>query len=159
MSILDSISRRETGGDRFFKFDVQGAQIAGVVTAVGLAWNYDQTEQVPELTLNTAGGEKVVTCSNTVLYNLAYDAVEAGTLVPGVHVTITHTGMAGRAKLFTMDLAAPMAPAVAAPAPVAPVLAVVPAPVPEPPAPAAATPPPVAPAPVAPATPTPPPLA
>ena len=135
MSVLSGLQPIETGGGRYFKFDHPGARVTGVIRQVELAWNYDQTAQVPELTLDTAEGEKIVTCSNTVLYNKTLELQDQ--LLPGVTVTITHTGMAGRAKLFDVVVGgAPVAPEVppvvtpptaqATPAPAVPPAAVAP---------------------------------
>lgn len=110
-----------TGGD-FVKFNNIGDTVIGTITAIRKQRFEDKGEvtYAPQIDLDTADGERTLTAGAVKLRQLF---IEQRPEV-GDRIKVTHTGVAGRVKLFTLDVKraemAKAAPAKAArkPAPV-----------------------------------------
>lgn len=110
------------GGD-YMKFNVPGDQITGTLERIESGKNYDGDRDVPVLVMNTAGGQKKVSCENANLLRLVLEPENKAQLVPGATFTILHTGVdpaVRNMKLYTITFAGAPAAAPAAAAPVAP---------------------------------------
>jgi hypothetical protein len=140
-------------GSDFVKWPQVGASVTGVVTNI-----YTDTpsfpptqdpktgemkypEECPHVELQTAEGKRTLSATQTVLRNLLIERQDEFDV--GDTITVTFSGQAGNAKLFTLEVqkAATAAPAPASQA--APQAAPAVAPPPAPAAPAEGQPPPV----------------
>lgn len=116
-----------TSGGDYVKWELVGQSVTGTIQRlwVEVPPFDDSTEECPHLEILTTEGAKTLRGTQT---NLRNKLIELGPqLAPGVGITITFSGLAGRAKNFDVTLSAPAAGAAPAAAPVAAPVAQAPA--------------------------------
>lgn len=100
----------------YVKWQNVGDNVSGTIARLGSGQDFDGTREVPEIDIALADGSvRTVTCSQTNLYNQIVALDHANQLVVGGAISITFSGMAGNAKLFTIDLGAVTPPVQAPP--------------------------------------------
>lgn len=97
-------SMKKKGGGDYMKWESPGDSITGVVVEKGVGTNpFDDDAEVPELRIESAvEGLKTITATQVVLHDLIIEKDDD--FDEGDTITITFSGMAGQAKLFTLEV-------------------------------------------------------